>query len=387
MKKLLSILLSATLFLSMPAGVVAEDTEIEVMSDWAVESVNQAEALGITEADKNYDFTAPITREDFCELIFNTIIAAQGHFTVTEIPVPFVDTDNYKVKTLYQLGVINGKSETAFAPGDLLTREEAAVMIIRMINTVMPMAATEMYFDYDDMDQVSDWALEAVQVISNLGFMQGVGENRFAPQETYTAEQSIVTLVRIYDATRKIYEYETPLGTITTDVDCQSASNWAIETEARIDLVQDTGNFEATHVMIEKPVKAFTNQLSTVCISFDDFAELFGGTWTIADNRFAFTYDTETMPEVVPYVPLETPDGAEWPNKTEAVDCIYFGYFSDHIPIIINGEERTVHGQDGGKVFDSGITMYENTLYIPVQMVAELMGYDIASLDVFLNES
>ena len=381
MKKGLSILLSAALFLSVPAGAAAK--EVEAMSDWAVESVNKAEALGITEVDKNYDYTAPITREDFCELIFNTIIAVQEHFTVTEIPVPFTDTDNYKVKTLYQLGVINGKSEAAFAPDDLLTREEAAVIIIRMMNAVMPMAATEMYFDYDDMEQVSDWASEAVQVISNLGFMQGVGENRFAPQDTYTAEQSIVTLVRVYDAAHQTntYEYQTPLGTITIDRDCQTTANGAIETEARIGLVQDTGNFEATHMMIEKPVKAFTNQLSTVCISFDDFAELFGGTWTIEDNRFAFTCDTETMPEIVPYVPLETPEGEEWPNKTEVVDVVAFG----SQPIMINGEERTVHAQDGGKVFDSGIIMYENTLYIPVQMVAELMGYDIASLDVFLT--
>ncbi|MCH5188451.1 MAG: S-layer homology domain-containing protein, partial [Oscillospiraceae bacterium] len=82
---------------------------------------------------------------------------------------------------------------------DYLTREEAATIIIRMINKVMPMPATEMWFEYDDIDEISEWASDSIQTISNLGFMNGVGNNKFAPKDTYTTEQAIATLVRVYE--------------------------------------------------------------------------------------------------------------------------------------------------------------------------------------------
>ena len=62
------------------------------------------------------------------------------------------------------------------------------------------MAATEMWFEYDDINEVSEWASDSIQTISNLGFMNGVGNNRFAPKDTYTTEQAIVTLVRVLES-------------------------------------------------------------------------------------------------------------------------------------------------------------------------------------------
>ena len=69
-----------------------------------------------------------------------------------------------------------------------------------MVNKVVPMAATEMWFEYDDINEISEWASDSIQTISNLGFMNGVGNNRFAPKDTYTTEQAIVTLVRVLES-------------------------------------------------------------------------------------------------------------------------------------------------------------------------------------------
>ncbi len=61
------------------------------------------------------------------------------------------------------------------------------------------MPVTEMYFEYDDISKVSKWASNSVQVISNLGVMEGVGDNKFVPKDTYTAEQAIATIMRLYN--------------------------------------------------------------------------------------------------------------------------------------------------------------------------------------------
>lgn len=112
----------------------------------------------------------------------------------------FTDTDNEHIEVLNALGIVKGKSETEFAPNDSLTREEAAAILCRLINKIYPgWDATAQYFDFADSGEISDWAMNDIQVICNMGIMKGVEDNKFAPKDNYTTEQAIVTLVRVYD--------------------------------------------------------------------------------------------------------------------------------------------------------------------------------------------
>ena len=176
-----------------------EATTVPAPSEWASKDIDLAYAVGIADANKDYIYKNNITREEFCELIYN-FCSIVGELVVDDGHIVFEDTNNTKVQILNTMGIINGKSATKFAPNDYLTREEAATIIVRMVNKVVPMAATEMWFEYDDINEVSEWASDSIQTISNLGFMNGVGNNRFAPKDTYTTEQAIVTLVRVLDS-------------------------------------------------------------------------------------------------------------------------------------------------------------------------------------------
>ena len=176
-----------------------EATTVPAPSEWAAKDIDFAYAVGITDANKDYLYKENITREEFCELIYNLIVLASDEITAP-ITDSFTDTKNDKILMLNGLGIINGKSATEFAPNDYLTREEAATIIVRMVNKVFPMAVTEMWFEYDDINEVSEWASDSIQTISNLGFMNGVGNNRFAPKDIYTTEQAIVTLVRVLES-------------------------------------------------------------------------------------------------------------------------------------------------------------------------------------------
>ncbi len=366
----------------LSSGGQASATSIE-SSDWAKESVEKAKTIYVTERDRNYNYTQPISREEFCELVFNLICAVNRSFHTEDKEVKFTDTDNHKVLALNQAGIIYGKSETKFAPDDRLTREEAATILVRMINREMPMVSTEMWFEFDDINDISEWASDSVQTMCNLGFMIGVGENKFAPQGTYTTEQAIVTLMRIYEATRKTYTYETPLGVIQTQENYNSHINFAIECDAIVHVIQDNTKYSETHHIIEKPVKALTNQMPTMKISFDDFAEIFGGEWKLTDGVFEFAYDTSHKVEMVKSEDFRDGTGGEWPNKTEAINVIDF--YPDMNTIRINGEDIEIKAQYGGKVYNDCITMYNGVLYIPVQMVAELLDYDTAYLQVILK--
>ena len=177
----------------------AKTVEIEIpvsASKWAADSIETARKINIIS-----NFPGAITREEFCELVFNYIKNFPGSaFSVGIIKHPFTDTDNEHIEVLNALGIVKGKSETEFAPNGSLTREEAAAILCRLINKIYPgWDATVQYFDFADSGQISDWAMNDIQVICNMGIMQGVGDNRFAPKGLYTTEQAVATLVRVYN--------------------------------------------------------------------------------------------------------------------------------------------------------------------------------------------
>lgn len=170
------------------------------ISPWAKDSVAMAEKINLIQPGENYNYTAFITREEFCGLIFSYIRNAAEILDSPAAAVPFTDTNNAHIGILNLWGIIKGKSETEFTPNDSLTREEAAAILCRLINKIYPgWDATAQYFDFADSGQISDWAMNDIQAICNMGIMQGVGGNRFAPKELYTTEQAIATLVRVYN--------------------------------------------------------------------------------------------------------------------------------------------------------------------------------------------
>ena len=179
---------------------MSDGTPLAPPSDWAVSDVKKAEALNITEKGKLYRYGMSITREEFCELIYNYCYNVIKEIDTVTGENKFTDTTNSKIIRLNAMGIINGKSETEFSPNDLLTREEAAVILNRMVNKTVPVPVTEMYFAFDDEASISAWASDSIQIMCNMGVMNGVGDNKFAPKETYTTEQAIATIVRVYAA-------------------------------------------------------------------------------------------------------------------------------------------------------------------------------------------
>ena len=210
MKKVLSIILCITLVLSCVSSFAAstddeiiEKTEpiahgdLAAPSEWAREYVSKADRIGMTDYFK-VPWTQNITRTQFCHLAYNMLDRAtdiEWKHTSEEI---FDDTDNAMVISLYLEGIIEGKGDKIFAPHDEITREEAAT-ILKRIAEYTKLGYTEMYFEFDDGNQISEWASDSVQRVCNLGVMQGVGNNKFDPKGGYTVEQAITTLVRMFD--------------------------------------------------------------------------------------------------------------------------------------------------------------------------------------------
>ena len=112
--------------------------------------------------------------------------------------VAFIDTTDVNVQKAAYIGVVTGVCENRFDPGAGLTREQAAVMLSRLADAIgqpLPREAAT----FADNAQISSWAVEQVGHVQASGIMGGVGDNRFDPQGAYTIEQSIVTVMRLFE--------------------------------------------------------------------------------------------------------------------------------------------------------------------------------------------
>ena len=108
----------------------------------------------------------------------------------------------------YDLGIMGGynsadsRSGVYVGPDDLITREQAATMLARLMATIDDELDRGLMGDVSDValpftDTISDWAVENVKVMYDSGIMSGTSGATFSASANYTIEQAIVTIMRI----------------------------------------------------------------------------------------------------------------------------------------------------------------------------------------------
>ena len=172
-------------------------------SDWAQAELAVARSLGIIpDSLASVDLRENITREEFAAVSVKAYEAmANDGLTAVYTENPFIDTANEDVLKAYALGITTGVSATEFDPTALLNREQAATMLTRVFKKVtMPgwtiSADTNYMLTYDkpaafaDDANISGWAKDSVYFMAANGIINGIGDNRFAPQNTTPEEEA-----------------------------------------------------------------------------------------------------------------------------------------------------------------------------------------------------
>ncbi len=174
-------------------------------SDWADEEIDNANKQGLVIIMTGVpQYTDNITREQFAESVVNLVELSTGK-EIVPVENPFTDTENMDIVKAYTIGVINGMSETTFEPETTTNREQIAVMLFRAAMyiaenggaTILTVEDDDIEM-YDDSDEVSDWAQEAVSALNANGIMQGTSDSELSPKGETTVEQSILLLSRMY---------------------------------------------------------------------------------------------------------------------------------------------------------------------------------------------
>lgn len=198
MKRTIAAILSAAMLVTAAAAA-------EAPSSWAKSAVDTARNAGIVPEQVDQAYTQSITRADFCALaaaVYRTWEKSGNVKSVEKTAVSFSDTKDEDVLLCASLGVVNGIGNGKFAPQQQLTRQQAASMLHRLGNlrkNAKDSVKDRMPHVFADGADIQAWARSDVYWAYNSGVMNGVSGNRFAPNNSYTHEQSIATMLRLYD--------------------------------------------------------------------------------------------------------------------------------------------------------------------------------------------
>ncbi|MCD1259552.1 S-layer homology domain-containing protein [Paenibacillus athensensis] len=175
------------------------DNSNKQTSDWAAADVDWMVSNHIVPPQLQYNYTSYITREEFAELAVSVVnFMSEGtiNFVHTTMENPFQDSANSEVAKAYSYGIVNGVSDTEFKPKQSINRQEAAMMMSNLLQSIQAENLSTGDFHYPDRDAIAGWALDAVDVTSNVKLFQGTDQG-FRPQDYYTREQAIAVMRRL----------------------------------------------------------------------------------------------------------------------------------------------------------------------------------------------
>lgn len=170
-------------------------------SAWAQSELDKALNYGFITDRIRDNMSTKITREEFAEVavkLYEKYSGKEASYTNLNV---FTDTQNPEIVKAYELKIVNGVGNNKFAPNDPINREQMAAMLYRLVNAIAPDTdfLTTGAPTFADENEISGWALENVKFMSKHGFINGVGDNRFAPKDTSTREQAVAVAVRVYE--------------------------------------------------------------------------------------------------------------------------------------------------------------------------------------------
>jgi len=173
------------------------------LPEYVQKALESARALNLLPASLDKNYKQNITREEFCDLAVPMYEKIKGKFGLSSLA--FSDTTNPNVMHMAGIGVVlgypNPNGTTSFRPKNEISRQEAAVILCRLIEALIgqELPISDPTFTDVKHDEQNKWSYYYIGKIQAAKIMGGVGDNKFDPFGKYTREQSIVTLMRVWD--------------------------------------------------------------------------------------------------------------------------------------------------------------------------------------------
>ncbi|MEK3882629.1 S-layer homology domain-containing protein [Paenibacillus sp. PL2-23] len=172
----------------------------DIAGHWAEASIGEAGARGWVAgySDGTFRPSQPVTRAEFVAMLVRAL----------DVPIPASPVLSFRDKesipdwaTAYiaaaiEAKLIEGYSDGTFQPGRLISRAEMASLIVRA-EGIVPTPGEKPRFA--DADEIPVWAQPYIAAAVNRGWIQGVGNGRFAPLNNANRAAAVHLIVTLLE--------------------------------------------------------------------------------------------------------------------------------------------------------------------------------------------
>lgn len=190
---------SAVFRLILPFADVPDDA-------WYADGVRYVYGRGLmtgTAAD-TFDPQLTTSRAMVAAILWRSVGSPQASYAIDFADVPLGQWYTEAVRWAARDGIVSGYGNGAFGPGDPITREQLAVMLHRYAQDRgydLSNGTDSGLTSYTDADNVSPWALQAMEWACGAGLITGTGDgSALSPQGETTRAQAAALLMRFGQA-------------------------------------------------------------------------------------------------------------------------------------------------------------------------------------------
>ncbi|HBN82388.1 MAG TPA: hypothetical protein DDZ89_00940, partial [Clostridiales bacterium] len=203
----------------------------DIENHWSREDI---EIMAAKQIINGYDGThfvpeRTVSRAEFAKMVVQSLLTNPYYkIKMTDLVRPlFVDVHEkawYRpyVDTAAYYNIIQGSGNAIFRPNDPVTREEMAVILIRVMNSEEEVQWMKGQYDaklipapFNDMDDTSSWALGSVLLAQQKGIFKGDQNGNLRPDDYVTRAEAAVILKRTMALQGLLYTPKTIKGILS----------------------------------------------------------------------------------------------------------------------------------------------------------------------------
>lgn len=164
---------------------------------WAEKEINSLSLNGMISGytDNSFKPDKNMTRAELVTVI-NRLLGNKEENTKYVPDINAKDWFYSEVRKGIQSGIIKGNSEGYVRPNDLVTREEAIVMLQRAL---VPIDTSSVIHEYNDFNEVSEWSKESVITFLKENYINGYSDNTIRPKKNITRAEVVKLIENIVD--------------------------------------------------------------------------------------------------------------------------------------------------------------------------------------------
>ena len=162
--------------------------------EWAKPAIDNLYHKAVVNGENgNYVPARQITREEFVKMIAGVFKLSANKKAEFE-DVPSDAWYSTYISAAFEAGIVEGYGGV-FGVGQAISRQDASVMLARIICS----DDSEYDSDFSDDAEISDYAKNAVNSLTEMGIIEGYADNSFRPKNTLTRAEAAVIINRVME--------------------------------------------------------------------------------------------------------------------------------------------------------------------------------------------